>query len=104
MSDEVYRCVNKYIDYTTGDEYFEHSKTYPRPGPARTYATRMRFVRNKGGDLKKIGNRYHMVQVTRPQYNWQGQVTNKTYDEREYDTYFEFVETWVERVKEWERV
>jgi len=91
MSDEVFRGVNKYIDFTTGEEKLHYTKTYSSTGQARSMATRWR------NQNKRIGNRYHTEQQTHPNRAY-------TYNVRVNDTYYEFVETWCERATEWERV
>jgi hypothetical protein len=83
MSDEVFRSVNKYMDYSTGEEHFEYSKAYDKPGPAKSHATRMRYPYGKSRPAKVITNRRDVGGAM---------------------SHFEFLETWCERAKEWERV
>lgn len=54
MSDEVYRGVNKYIDFSTGKELLKKSRTYNDPSPAKAMATRMRCPYGKDKAPKAI--------------------------------------------------
>ena len=70
---EVYRAVNKYVDFNTGDEYLQYSKVYNRPGPAKSNATLRRGGKGvKPRPLTRNGGKY------------------------------EYVTTWCERASEWE--
>lgn len=79
-SDEVYRAVNQYEDYSTGETMLKYSKVYDQPGHAKAYATRMRCPYGKSKPPQKILN------------------------PRRTGSYFEFVATWCERATEWSRV
>lgn len=79
MSDEVFRGVNKYLCYTTGAEYLEYTPTYDSTGPARAMATRLRH--------NYMPAKKYKVKTVR----------------RDGDAY-EYVSTWCERAKEWERI
>lgn len=94
--EETYRGVNKYIDYTTSQEYIEYSEPSSKIGVAKMRATRLRHPNGKTRPTKKIGNQYIMVQT-------QG-YGGRMFDSKQFTTHFEFLETWAERVKEWEKV
>jgi hypothetical protein len=36
---ELFRGVNKYIDFNTGQEYLWRGRAYDKPGPAKGFAT-----------------------------------------------------------------
>lgn len=80
-STEAYRGVNKYMDYTTGEEHLVYTeKVYYLPNGA-TAARRRRLKDHRGNPTLTI----------RTPAGMRG-------------TKFEFVEGWTERAKEWERV
>lgn len=89
MSKEVYRAVNKYINFTKGDEELMYTKAYDQPGKAKAAATRYRN-----------------------QYRWFGRSEDRKPDGKaiyyvsksDYNSIFEYVDTWVERAVEWERI
>ena len=93
---EVFIGVNRYVDYTTMEEYFEYTPPTKKPGVAKSNATRQRHPNGKARSTKKIGNTFH--------YESQVGYGGRKYQAKVHDTFFEFVETWVMKVKEWERV
>jgi hypothetical protein len=74
-SNEVYRSTNKYINFNTGEEILWYGRMYDTTGKARSYATLYREAKKTFRSAR-----------------------SGTFEE------FEFVETWCERAKEWERV
>jgi len=101
MSDEVFRGVNKYIDYTTMEEHLEYTKPYDdSPGNARAMATRLRHPNGKHNATKKIGNLYHEEKTQVSTYGGRTRWNNT----KVYDSHFEFVETWCERAETWTKI
>lgn len=78
--DDVYRAVNQYEDYSTGETIYKYSKVYDEPGKARAYATRMRCPFGKNKPPVKIPNPAR-----------QG-------------SHFIFVGTWCEKATDWARI
>lgn len=74
-SDEAYISINKYINYSTGEEMLWYGKVYDTAGKARAYATRYRV--HKQTFRSEISGMFEE---------------------------FEYLETWCQRASEWERV
>jgi hypothetical protein len=89
---EVFRGVNKYIDYTTREEYIQYTEPTSKPATAKLRATNAHGGKNK---YNRIGNRFHMEKVQR---HW-GESQQKVYD-----TYFEYLDSWVERAESWVKI
>lgn len=94
MSDETYRGVNRYVNYSTGKEILKYTKTYNQPAKAKAQTTRWR------NDTKWIGDLADAKPADHPDrqggYLWHSR-------DMYYSTY-EYEDTWVERAVEWERI
>ena len=90
MSDEVYRGVNKYRDFTTGEDLLKYTKTYNEPGKAKAQATRWR------NQTSWIGNK-NQLKPSPPKGTY-------FLSKSDYYSIFEWVDTWTERATEWEKV